>query len=223
MPKEKKKSVLQPRRCMYIAFEGAMDHSEHAYIKGFMQKNNYELPSIKIKCVDIDKNNPRGLVDEILLYKELDEDILWAAFDCDEHPLDEAMIKARDNGINIAFSNISFEIWILLHLKYSSRNFKSSSEVIKYMKSEPDIAFAYDKGNSNIYRDLHQKEENAEKIASRNAVVLRKNMSKSTPHELKTYMVNPYTNFDQLLEAIKNYVAEETSGKKINVKYDLPW
>lgn len=45
---------------------------------------------------------------------EIDE--IWCAFDVDEHPLlKEARQQATDNGINIAISNPSVEVWFLLH------------------------------------------------------------------------------------------------------------
>lgn len=43
-------------------------------------------------------------------------DEVWVVFDRDDHPnIDEAIIKARDNNLGIAFSNPCFEIWVLLH------------------------------------------------------------------------------------------------------------
>lgn len=43
---------------------------------------------------------------------------VWAVFDMDEHPkVDEAIALARENGIDVAFSNPCFELWPLLHLE----------------------------------------------------------------------------------------------------------
>lgn len=37
-------------------------------------------------------------------------------FDTDEHPnLEQAVQEARDSGINIAVSNLCFELWLILH------------------------------------------------------------------------------------------------------------
>ena len=43
---------------------------------------------------------------------------VWCVFDVDEHHfLIEARQQARDNGIRLAISNPSFEIWLLLHFQ----------------------------------------------------------------------------------------------------------
>jgi len=52
--------------------------------------------------------------------KEGDEnlkyDSVWAVFDVDDHPnIPTAIQMARDNSINLAVSNPSFELWLLLH------------------------------------------------------------------------------------------------------------
>jgi hypothetical protein len=48
----------------------------------------------------------------------LSVDEVWCVFDVDDHPnLDEAKQQARDNGINLAISNPSFELWLVLHFQ----------------------------------------------------------------------------------------------------------
>lgn len=45
-------------------------------------------------------------------------DAVWCVFDVDEHPnLEEALLQARDNKLNVALSNPCFELWILLHFQ----------------------------------------------------------------------------------------------------------
>jgi len=51
--------------------------------------------------------DPNDLVDDV-----------WCVFDVDEHLfLREACEKARDNGVQLAVSNPSFELWLLLHFQ----------------------------------------------------------------------------------------------------------
>jgi hypothetical protein len=46
-----------------------------------------------------------------------DRDNVWAVFDRDEHTgIAEAIRWARDNGIRVAFSTPSFDLWLWLHL-----------------------------------------------------------------------------------------------------------
>ena len=62
----------------------------------------------------------------------LDEnDEVWAVFDHDGHPaIEQAFELAKDQGdgrkVNIAFSSISFEYWILLHFEPSLTTFEKS-------------------------------------------------------------------------------------------------
>jgi hypothetical protein len=46
---------------------------------------------------------------------------VWCVFDRDEHQkIDEALVRARDCKIRVAFSNPCFELWLLLHHEYTS-------------------------------------------------------------------------------------------------------
>lgn len=42
---------------------------------------------------------------------------VWAIFDKDDYEVDAAIALAKENGIEIAFSNPCFELWPLLHLE----------------------------------------------------------------------------------------------------------
>ena len=45
---------------------------------------------------------------------------VWCVYDIDEHPkLDQARVMARDNGIALAVSNPSFELWLVHHFRDS--------------------------------------------------------------------------------------------------------
>src|SRR4029077_3590037 len=46
------------------------------------------------------------------------KDTVWAVFDRDQHPnFDEAINKGNEAGVNIAFSNPCFELWLVLHFQ----------------------------------------------------------------------------------------------------------
>lgn len=50
----------------------------------------------------------------------LDFDRVWCVIDVDDHSrLHQAKIMAQDHGIELAISNPSFELWLLLHLRES--------------------------------------------------------------------------------------------------------
>jgi hypothetical protein len=47
-------------------------------------------------------------------------DAVWCVFDTDDHPkVADARQMANDNGISVALSNPSFELWLLLHFRDS--------------------------------------------------------------------------------------------------------
>lgn len=215
MPRSRSKAIKQPKRGMYIVCEGARDHSEYAYLNGFLHKNGLKIPSLKL--VLSNKNNPVGLVNDIIKERETSEDILWVVFDNDNHAdLDDAIQLAKLNGVNVALSAISFEVWIYLHFDCTTRLFNKSEEVIKAIKSR--FGYNYKKDNKRIFSEVGEKIDKAYK----NAESLRKDRTKNCTGVAKHHW-NPYTNFDQLLEAIKNFVQEETGGKKTFVDYDLPY
>lgn len=45
-------------------------------------------------------------------------DAVWCVFDVDDHPrVSDAIVMARDNGVELAISNPCFELWLLLHFR----------------------------------------------------------------------------------------------------------
>jgi len=66
-------------------------------------------------------------------YLEHGYDELWAAYDKDEHPKQQEAfllscdIEECDKIVNLAFSSISFETWILLHFVYDETQYKKSA------------------------------------------------------------------------------------------------
>lgn len=63
--------------------------------------------------------NTMNVVDEAIKQRAIAEyDSVWAVFDKDDFTPDKfngAIVKARDKGINCAWSNQAFELWYLLH------------------------------------------------------------------------------------------------------------
>ena len=95
-------------------------------------------------------NTGKEPVDFLKNLRETPKDELWAVFDrdgCTKHP--EAFNKAEANEIRIAFSSISFEYWILLHFKYTTRPFSKADEIIRHLKKNGYID--YDKSDRGGY------------------------------------------------------------------------
>jgi hypothetical protein len=115
-----------PKRRILVVCEGEV--TEPGYVKGFERwcrnalvqveiPNRHGVPRTLVEAAKERKQaaeeTARREGDDFLLYDEV-----WCVLDVDDHPkLDEAKIMARDNGIDVAISNPSFELWLLLHFR----------------------------------------------------------------------------------------------------------
>jgi hypothetical protein len=114
----------QPKRRILVVCEGR--ETEPGYLRAFQRAARN--PCVEVKIAD-KTGAPRTLVDAaIRLRRAADEearrqrdenlrwDEVWSVFDVDEHAtLDEAKLLAQREGIEVAVSNPSFELWALLH------------------------------------------------------------------------------------------------------------
>ncbi|MCK5683300.1 RloB domain-containing protein [bacterium] len=200
----KKKKLLKPKPKLFILCEG--EKTEPRYLKGFLKnlgiEEGYQVDIIEI--VDTKINSAKELIDLGLLQKELENDEVWAVFDKDgytQHAV--AFAKAKAKGVNIAFSSISFETWILLHFKYTTREFRKSEDVIKYMKDNGYMD--YDKTDCENFNKTKNKIDTAIQNAKRLRTHQKTGNIGST-----IYNWNPYTNVDELLDAIKAFIEKHT-------------
>jgi hypothetical protein len=70
-------------------------------------------------------------------YFSLPYDSVWIAFDRNGNTLeqiDSTTREAQRQNINVAFSQPCFEIWLLLHFAYSTREFDACKEVMAALK-----------------------------------------------------------------------------------------
>jgi hypothetical protein len=147
-------------------------------------------------------NSPLGLVNEaIRRQKEAKKDgspfhEVWVVFDRDEHAnLITAFQKAAKNDINIAFSSICFELWLILH--YCTD--KEAKEMDRKNICD-DLKSAFNQikrvGRLLNYDDY--------KNAITNAAALHKRYSKAVRREKPLYdpHYNPYTDVDVLVKKL---------------------
>ena len=90
-------------------------------------------------------------------------DRVWAVFDKDEFDdFDEAISLAKSKKINCAWSNESFELWLLLHFKDVSER-TSRDDLCDLLetairnelhKNNPNALYDYTKGDSQIYEHV---------------------------------------------------------------------
>lgn len=117
-----------PKHLILIVCEGEVTEPE--YFNGF--KNACRNPLVEIRIAR-ERGVPKTLVDIAKRYKKEAEkaarkadddnlkfDEVWVVFDVDEHPnIPDAVQMARDNQIEVAKSNPSFELWLVLHFRES--------------------------------------------------------------------------------------------------------
>ena len=128
-------------------------------------------------------------------------DCFWVAYDLEDVSLEnkrqaheEAYRLAEANGINIALSAISFEVWLLLHFTPTPKTYLNSADAVRALRGH---LTNYAKGNSGIFEKVKEILPSAKK----NADALHRRQERNNP-DSKPYERNPYTSFHLLLNAI---------------------
>ncbi len=200
MPKKRLQSVRQYKKQIFIACEGKK--TEPYYLNGFKKLCDLDT-AVNVKIVSHEHTSARELVEDVLKCRETENDELWIICDKDGYTLHhEAFCTAKDNGVNIAFSSISFEYWLLLHFKYTAHSFTKSKNVEDFLKH--NYLPEYDKADKNVFDKVKDKTQ----TAIDNAKKLRKAAKTANYDDCKIYELNPYTNVDELLHAIENLRSE---------------
>lgn len=195
----------------HIYCEG--EKTEPNYFRGYIEKSfpgNRRLSIIRIE--DTKKNTPVQLVEEAVKAKNSkgcpEGDVFWVVFDRESEAKyskelhQKAYQQAQANGVNIALSNVCFEIWILLHFEkntaaYSSYNdLKSNSNLCKYHISN------YDKGNKRIFEVISDRVD----VARENAVTMNRATKDCADLSwTKPYQWNPFSDVYKLLDAMDEF------------------
>jgi len=195
----RRKKRRQIGRVLHIFCEDSK--SARYYLQGYARD---KLLGKYIVFEPHERTNPQGLVDDAKrIKKELPGDACWVIYDSesiqqrgtDEHK--SAWQNAINSGIRIALSCVSYETWILLHHKYSTKPFSTSAQLEKHIKTlDPQ----YDKSDADIYARLKAKtataREHAARLETHNDCV---NAGK------KPYEINPFTDIHTLLDAMDNF------------------
>lgn len=117
-------------RIFYVAVEG--ESTEPDYLN-YLNKEFAE--DLRFRIQPLWRSNglkPPEVVDAVLAQRTEDEkDEFWALFDRDEHVgIPQAIAKARKNDVQVAFSNPSFDLWLLLHFTAVSGAQGGSSAIV---------------------------------------------------------------------------------------------
>lgn len=139
--KKRGKVSRKTKKIILIGAEGK-NQTERKYFKAFNQvQSEYKIMAGKGNNTD-----PVGVVEDLLKSAKQEEldlkdgDMLVCFIDVDfkkgrDQELRAAMKLARQNNISVFLSNPCFEIWYLLHFRYSTKLYGSNEEVIKELDS----------------------------------------------------------------------------------------
>ena len=202
MPKKRTREIRQCRPMLHIFCEGA--NTEPWYFRQYI--NRFSRQPSRIVVEKTAKNTPVALVREAQKMmrgiKKHSGDIFWVVFDREstvkypESLHDQARQLAAANGINIAISNVCFEVWMLLHRRDTAPACMNCDELLA-RKEFRDLFPDYDKSNEIVFTPeeirharLCAESMNAQTIAGADK-------SWTVPSKW-----NPYTNVHHVLNAI---------------------
>jgi len=191
-----KKRLLKP--IIIILCEG--EKTEPSYFSGFF-RNTAHYKDYVFRPYQPTDHSPLGIVKaaceekrRAIADKIEGKDIhVWAVFDRDGHDhIPEAFDMARANGIEIAFSNVCFEQWILLHYERTQKPFTNCDEIVSHIRSKHDHSYkkddyCYDRLKENISTAIKNGEWLIQQVDF--------DISRGTPE----WNINPYTDVHKLV------------------------
>ncbi|CAI1876254.1 Uncharacterised protein [Serratia fonticola] len=205
------KKSLKPKKIMHIICEGAK--TEPYYFSSYIDCFANEKAKI-IEIPNCKKNTPIQLVNEAVERKNSKDtspdDVFWVVYDREgiakySNELHaKAWSKANANNINLAFSNICFELWILQHFELTNSPFSCCDDLMANSNLRSHLRRvginSYEKGDFQLFNKIKGGLDNARVRAKRlNAMSIS---SAPATHASKPYLLSSYTNIHELLEAI---------------------
>lgn len=215
-------------KSIFIACEGK--NTEPLYfekIKEIKECDDFYPFSLKVypdRNEDKPKSDAIGLINEAIeRINEFDE--LWVVFDKDGYSKHkEAFELAKANGINVCFSSISFETWVLLHFELNRNSFEKSANIIKdkFINNEKYFENYSKSGDLSIFPYLEDKTINALINSS-----ILKNFNKVHRNQIDIFDLNPYSDVDVLVKKILEidiyfescYLSQEIVYNNISIKF----
>ena len=165
--KKRRKYLRKPKKIILIGTEGS-NQIEKNYFTAFNQTQS----EYKINVAKGNNTDPEGVFRDLLKTAKQEEldlkqgDILACFIDVDfkrgrEKELRAAIKLAKQNNVSLYLSNPCFEIWYLLHFRYSTKPYCSNDEAIKELNnyisdySKSKDVFELIVGNSKKLEDYH--------------------------------------------------------------------
>jgi len=191
---------MNAKKFIRILCEG--DKTEPNYFRGLIKSKQLQGARI-VKPKD---NSPLGVVRaakrEVAIAKSAKipkaDQIIWAGIDKDQHAnLANAIKMAEDNNIKIAFSNVCFEFWVLLHFEKCTKPFRNCDEIIKYIRKNYDSDYLK---NNDHFERLKDKIEIA---ITNNKWLIETHWNFEIKNGTPLYDINPYTDVFHLVKLLQ--------------------
>lgn len=192
-----------------IATEGTQTEPNYFNaLKTELEKSNRFNIDISIQGKGKSTTALVGKVHRQIAFNNQEYDRVWVVFDRDEFPdFDKAIQQATKHKINCAWSNESFELWLLLHFKDVTQrtNRKDLCDLLEKAirnelhKTAPNALYDYSKGNEKIYEHVTTLGSEADAFAR--AKALKKNYKDSVDAPSTQ---NPCTLVDELVFELRN-------------------
>jgi hypothetical protein len=168
--------------------------TEPNYFNDYFKAKGFHQPNMASKPKD---HSPKGVAKEAYLHAKK---VL---------KIPEAIDLLRGTPIGVAFSNICFEYWILLHYENTSRAFHNCDEVINYIHQNHDAD--YGKANDHYARLKHRMPNairHAQRLASNQRLhatrpdsILTGSNDHNRP-DSPNWTINPYTDVHLIFESL---------------------
>ena len=203
---KRNKTIRKQYSFVYIFIEG--EKTEPIYFESKKKEIETEIRRKDIKIEIKGKGyNTLSLVDFALEFRQrenidLTVDECWVVFDKDDFnkDFDNAINKAKTNGLKVAYSNEAFELWLLLHFSFMNsaigRKDYNRKLTENYKKFTGNKKYKYNKVKS-VY-SLIEVIKDKEQSAIRNAKKLLKQCEKEKSFLKK----NPSTTVHLLVEKL---------------------
>ena len=208
----KRREIINSRKLLptlHVFSEGK--ESEKNYIELFVEK--FCNSSKRIKIEKRSHTDPKGLVGEAINMRKtygvsFPNDEYWAVYDREsptkhsDKTHEQALRMAAEGGVNVALSNVCFEVWLLLHKADHDLKCNTCDE----LRKKPLFRRYFKDYNKGAKQDISKKEiiEARKRALAMNRRTLsgaNREITENMPHKL-----NPYTMFPKLLDAIERFV-----------------
>lgn len=194
---------IKTRDTFYILTNGK--ETEYNYFD--LLKSKKSIYNVKVIYFHKD---PYALIEQAKTYLS-NANQVWAVFDIDntyeENRLIPALKLASQNGIKYAYSNLAFEVWLIMHFKecFKEMDTKEHKRVLDKYLSEKQAGLSYNKSDKEILKKYfipyYKTAMQNAKINYQSRVAEHNRYSENT--QMKIWEWNSSTNVYKLIEALK--------------------